>query len=199
MSDIWKYFKNWFQSAEESSASQPYIHELIERTSAEQESYARWKNTLSKRRLLDWLREQYVQYLVNPKQLDEDIDFLATPSTNGFVIHFSDTPYKLWEIEHFFDYLKEKVLELNYRSYVSDTRTYTQTEKVETVQRHYLKPRTDKGSAAPKKFQQRFGNITIELLQRNEAVVHLKFSATAYQDHKFEQAADFKDLMQTLW
>ena len=42
---------------------------------------------------------------------------------------------------------------------------------------------------------QAFGNINIELLLRNDKVMNLKFSATTYRDHQFEEAGDFNELM----
>ena len=171
---------------------------MIERTVDEQASYERWKNSIISKRLLNWLNEQYVQYLVNPDHLDEAIDFLNTPSSKGFVIHFRQTQYPKAEVTHLFDFLKEKVLELNYRSYVSDSRTYGKNSWVENLQRHYLKPPTNlrKPPAADEKFNQRFGNITIELLSRDDEIYHLKFSATGYRDHLFSEVEDFKGLMQ---
>ena len=148
--------------------------------------------------MLNWLNEQYVQFLVNPDHIDEAIDFLNTTSSKGFVIHFRQTRYPKSEVTHLFDLLKEKVLDLGYRSYVSDSRTYGKNEWVENLQRHYLKPPTNLRKAVSKdeKFDQRFGNITIELLTRDDQIFHLKFSATGYRDHLFSEVEDFRDLMQ---
>ena len=132
MSDFWKNLKNLFKAAEESSPHQPVIHESIERSEEEQADYERWKESLSKRRMLDWLRGEYLNYLHDPEGIDEAVDFLDTPSSKGFVIHFQKTRYPLREIIHLLDYLKEQVLLLRYRSYMSDLRTYNRPQWVET-------------------------------------------------------------------
>lgn len=198
MKDFWKNIKQLFQSSEKSSPTQPAIHEMIERSAAEQEDYIQWKRTSSSKRLLDWLNNQHVEYIINPKHTDEAIDFLNTPSSKGFVIHFHETRYNKREIIHFFDFLKEKVLTVNYRTYMSDFRTYNRPDWVETIQRHYLKPSIYLRSNDQKKSKQLYGNITIQLLLRNDQVRNLKFSATSYKDHKFEDADDFRELIQVL-
>ena len=197
MDNIWIYFKSLFAKAEQSSPSQPLIHELIERSDSEADDYQRWKNTLVCRRLMDWLDNQYAVYRVLPQDVDEGLDFLDTPSSKGFVIHFHHTRYSLRDATHFFDYLKEQVLGLGYRPQISDTRTYNRSSWVETVERHYLKPRPhfpveeEMGG----KIDQKFGNILIELELRNDLAYNLRFRATSYNDRLYEEAEDFQELM----
>lgn len=199
MDNLWSYFKNLFRQAEESSPSQPLVHELIERNEEEQKDYTFWKDTLVLRRLLDWLSDQYAIYRVDRDRIDEAIDFLDTPSSKGFVVHFHETRYSQRDVTHFFDYLKEKVLSLNYRTQISDLRTYNRANWVETVQRHYLKPGlTIRQPGADGKFTQKFGNVMIELELRDDAVYNLRFRATIYKDSQFKEAAEFKELMQQL-
>ncbi len=199
MAKLWQYIKSLFQDAEESSSTKPFIHEVIERTTEEKTDYERWTNSLVKRRLIDWLDHQYTTFLSTPSNVEETIDFLNTTSSKGFVVHFNKTGYNVEEITHFFDYLKNRILLLHYKRYVSDTRTFTRNTWVETINRHYLKPSFKvKAEDEEKKFNQQFGNINIEMLLRDEKVINLKFSATAYKDHKFQEASDFQLLMQHL-
>jgi hypothetical protein len=197
MSDFWKKIKNVFSAAEESSSINPTIHEVIERSKEQLADYEHWKNSLAARRLIDWLKNEYFTYLTSPKNIDRSIDFLNSTSKKGFVIHFSNMQYRMEEITFLFDYLKEKVKELPYRTYVSDTRIYPKNDFVETIHRHYLKPSL-KLKVAGQKAGQAFGNITIEMLLKNDQIVDLKFSATTYRDHQFEEAGDFSDLMKSV-
>lgn len=201
MSDFWNYIKNIFSAAEESSAQQPLVHELIKRSEEDLKDYQQWKNSLACRRLFDWIHDQYAAYLIGPNKTDEAIDFLRTPSAKGFVIYFRKMKYSRLEIQHFFDLLKEKVKALGYRSYVSDTKIYPKGKWVENTQRHYLKPRASFEFTAEdelKKMAQQFGNINIEMCIRDEEVWHLKFSATSYNDRMYEKAVDFGDLILAL-
>ncbi|MFN7119871.1 MAG: hypothetical protein ACK4TA_23960, partial [Saprospiraceae bacterium] len=152
--------------------------------------------TLVRRRLTDWLSDQYAIFRVLPQDIDEAMDFLDTPSSKGFVIHFYKTNYSRRDVMFLMDYLKEQVLALDYKTQVSDSRTFTRTNWVETIQRHYLKPRPNFEQKG--KLNQKFGNVTIEMQLRNDQPHHLKFQATTYNDHLFKDAHDFEDLMQAV-
>lgn len=194
MAKFWQNIRNIFQSAEESSSLEPVIHTVIERTEQEKKDFEFWQGTLVRRRLSDWLSDQYAIYRVVPKNVDAALDFLDTPSKKGFVIHFYKTQYSKRDVTHLLDYFKVKVKALGYRSQLSDTRTFNQPKWVETIERHYLKPQT---SFTPiEKSDQKYGNIMLELDFRDDRPYQLKFSATSYQDHLFKDADDFKELMQ---
>lgn len=195
MSDFWKKIKSLFQDSEQSSPSQPVVHEIIERSEADKIAYEKWKTTLSAKRMLDWLNNQYAAYLSPTARTDGAIAFLNTPSAKGFVVHFHQTKYRAAEIIHLFDLLREKVLEMNYHSYVSDVRTFNRPQWVESIQRHYMKPSLNFNKTETEKFNQGYGNIKIELEFRNDKVYNLRFSATTYQDHNFNKADEFKELM----
>ncbi len=196
MADIWDYLKNLFTKSEGSPSSQPFLHEVIVRSAEEKADYEHWKNTLVRRRLMDWLNDQYAIFRVLPQDIDEAIDFLNTPSSKGFVIHFYKTNYSRRDVTHLLDYLKEQVLVLDYKIQVSDSRTFNRPNWVENLERHYLKPRPD--FEQKDKLSQKFGNITIEIQLRNDEPYHLKFQATTYNDHLFKDAHDFEDLMQAV-
>ncbi|MCB0571377.1 MAG: hypothetical protein KDC66_16515 [Phaeodactylibacter sp.] len=196
MDKLWPFFKSLFTKAEESSPSQPLLHELIERSETERQEYEHWKNTLARRHLSDWLWQQYGLYQALPAEIDEAAYFLDTPSSKGFAIRFSGLRYSDKDAVFFFDYLKEKVCELGYRPQISDTRAYNRPNWVETMEKHYLKPRPK--NTAGGKYQQRFGNITIELELRDGQAHSLRFRATSYNDRLFEKAEEFAGLMQQL-
>lgn len=196
MANIWQYIKDLFQEAEQSSPSNPVIHTVISRSEEEQAAYKKWLDSLVKRRLVDWLSDQYAIYRVIPEDIDEALDFLNTPSSKGFAVHFYKTNYNRYEVTHFFDFLKEQIRQLGYKVQLSDTRTYSGAQWVETIERHYLKPRPNFEDG--KKIDQRFGNVTIELVLRDDQVHQLKLQATTYQDRKYTEAEEFHDLMQTV-
>lgn len=193
MNNIWNQIKGLFNQVERSSAIQPAIHEVISRSAAEKEDYEHWKKTIVRRRLSDWLSHQYALYQTLPNETDDGIDFLNTPSMKGFVIHFHQTQYSKRDAIHFLDFLKERVSSLNYRTQLSDVRTYSKPKWVESVQKHYLKPRTTFEEGI--KIDQQYGNVSIDLVLRDERPYHLRFSATSYSDHLYEEAKDFGELV----
>lgn len=191
---FWDSISALFRRAEASSASAPTIHEMIERTDAERAAYDRWRRTSGSRRLMDWLEEQYAAFREG-RPLDESIGFLDTNSSKGFVLYVHKTNYTREELTHFFDYLRERILALNYRPAISDRRIFPRRDWVETQERHYLKPRAD-FSEPP--FDQGFGNITIEFEVRDDAPHNLRLRATTYTDRMFEDAGTFPALMVAL-
>lgn len=193
MTGFWKYIQSLFQQAEQSNPARPFIHEVIVRSPEEVSALEQWKNTLVCRRLCDWVSDQFHRFSALPDELDEAIDFLHTPSSKGFVIHFDKTNYTRMESVLLLDLLKERVLHQGYRVQVSDRRIYQNNSWVETAERHYLKPKPEFSS--PGIIRQRYGNITILLLLRNDKPFQLQFQATAYRDHLFQVADSFEDLM----
>lgn len=196
MQNIWTYLKNIFNEAEESSPSRPFIHETITRSETEQKAYMDWKENLERHRLVNRLGDEYATHRIDPEKVDRALDFLDTPSMKGFVIHAPIGNYTLAELKYLMDYLKERTLTADYRIYLSDRRIYQRNKKQETVERHYLKPKTTVNDN--EQINQRFGNIRIELMSRNDEAVNLKFSATGYSDRLFEEAEDFRVLMSIL-
>lgn len=194
--NIWDYFKNYFKEAEKSSGSNPVVHELLERSESEKVAFENWKGSLSHRRIFDYLSAQYAMSQSNRDGLDRAIVFLDTPSSKGFAVHLSLTEYGRADAMYFFDILKEKVLTLNYRTQMSDTRTWSEKDWVTTVEKHYLKPRQK--WADGEKIDQQFGNITIELTLRDERPFKLTFRATHYSDRLYADAEDFGNLMDVI-
>ncbi len=191
---FWSQITTLFRQAEASSASAPTIHEMIERSEAEQAGYARWQRTEGSMRLYRWLSEQFAVYQEGGR-LDETIGFLHTNSSKGFVIYVHKTHYSREEITYFFDYLKEQVQRLNYRSDISDRRVFPRRDWVETQERHYLKPRIN---LEQQPIDQGFGNIMIEFELRNDVPHNLRLRATVYQDSMYQEAGSFRALMMAL-
>ena len=199
--DLWQYMKDLFKAEQESNPKKPFIQEPLERDEVAVQSYDLWKRTLAKQRFLDWLNIQYATFVMSDETaIDTAIDFLNTPSAKGFVIHFDEQMHNRGDFIHLFDYLQERVLEMNYKKYMSDIRTYNKTRNdntwVDTIQRHYLKPRFK--VLEDNTFDQRFGNIKIELFYRNDRIRNLQFSATRYSDRSYAEGNTFNDLMREL-
>jgi len=188
--DIRNYLKQLFKKTEHSSVSNPALHEIIKRTDQHLADYELWKNSLQRKRLTDWLIAEFSVSKTNPQAMDESIDFMDNPHSRGFILYFKKGQQ---ETDYLFllDYLKEKVLALGYRSYMSDVKSYTKKEDVETVQRHYLKPEP---SFEPP-INQQFGNVTIELVFRNDQTKLLRLSANPYSDRLYEDARKFSELI----
>ncbi|TXF87740.1 hypothetical protein FUA23_17570 [Neolewinella aurantiaca] len=191
---FWDQIKKIFAEADSSSPSSPTIHELIQRSEEDLAAYGYWKSTAAPRRLLDWLSTQYTRSK-DGLTTDNTIGFLDTQSSKGFVMYFREMNYNREEITHFFHYLKERVLTLNYRSDISDRRIFPRNDWIETQERHYLKPNT---TFSEVKMDQAFGNIMIEFELRNELPHNLRLRATVYNDALYEAGGSFGGLVMAL-
>lgn len=191
---FWDQIKDIFRAAESSSPTSPTIHELIERSEEDVAAYERWKNTSGPKRLLDWLTNQYRRHL-DELSTDDTLGFLTTPSSKGFVVYFREMNYTREEITHFFHYLRERVLTLDYRPDISDRRIFPRRDWVETQERHYLKPRVDFSDV---KMNQAFGNVMIEFELRNDVPHNLRLRATVYSDAMYETGGSFGGLLEVL-
>ena len=143
MANFWERLFKMEKAVAESSPNRPAIHELIQRSEEEIAAYERWKSSFVLQQLLDWLAGEYNAFRQKQPTPDDSIDFLNIPSSQGFILHFHRTNYSRKEATFLFDYFKERVKTLNYRTQISDTRTYNRKHWVETVEKHYLKPRLD--------------------------------------------------------
>jgi len=193
---IWSYIKGLFREVEQSSPTRPYIHETLERGVSELAEYEAWKSDLARHRWMNRLGDEYATHRIDASKVDRSMDFLDTPSMKGFVIHAPIGGYKLKELRHLLDYLKERVLIAEYKVYVSDRRIYNRNGKHEMIERHYLKPKVQINDN--EQITQRYGNVRIELKCQNDIPINLKFSATGYHDRLFAEAEDFKVLMSVL-
>lgn len=198
MVDIWQYFQNLFQKEIQSSKTQPLIHESIIRNEKTLATYLQWKDSLIKNQLMSWLKQAYHRFLEDGTVNDSSIIFLDTVSSKGFAIYFSNLRYTNTEVVHFFDYLKEKILELPYKLANGDIRTYTKGQVVESLSRYYLKPPLKNMLGKPP-FNQEFGNISIELICQDDLPKVLKFSATSYNDRSYQKPLNFGLLMKHLF
>lgn len=192
---FWDSITDLFRSAEESTPGNAAIHELIDRGEDYQTRYDQWKKTQGSRRLLDWIIEQYATHKAG-QPADAGLGFLKLSTSAGFVIYIDSLNYQPEEFEFFFDFLKERVLALNYRSAISDRRVFNRKNWVETQERHYLKPKTD--FSPTELIDQVFGNITIEHELRDGKPHNLRLRATFYSDALYKEANTFGALLMAL-
>lgn len=196
MTNIWDFFKDFFKEAEESSPSKPIFNEILARSEQEKAAFENWKGSLPCRRFFDLLAAQYAIYQSNPAGIDPAVTFLQSDSSKGFALHFDRLDFNRQDASHFFDLLKEKMLAVSYRPELSNVRSWSEKDWVQTVERHYLKPK--KSWEEGKVIDQLFGNITIELTLRNDRPQLITFRATGYSDRLYAQALGFHDLMQAI-
>ncbi len=173
-------------------------HEPIHRNKSDNQYYTHWEESSAKNSFLTWLNDQYICYR-KTGCCDPSIMFLMIPSVNGFIVKFDDGRWHEQDFVCLFDYIKNRLSDKeDYWLQVSDVKTIQKGAQIESIQRHYLKPPRQFGLEYGKKMDQKFGNLMVSLCIINSKLTSLKLSATHYNDHNFEKAYPFDELMHVL-
>lgn len=190
--DFWNKLKDWFKEEEQSSPTKPFVEEWLERSDEEKEDLKKWKLSDN---CLEFSDLVYGTFLKDEKK--SSLTFLKSPYSSGFLIEFKEKQYRLRDVQRFMDFLKEKVLNLNYKRQLSDYRLYTKNNKTERIERFYLKPRLK--LLESNQVEQLFGNVIIELTIRDEMPLILKFQVNRYSDRNYTESNTFENLMKALF
>lgn len=195
MSGFWNQIKHLFAQVEEERT--PAIHESLERTEAEQEAYHNWKHSSDSGRLLSFLKRRVEGIDPLEEDLSLDMQFVESPKTNGFLLHYDQNKLGKKDFQFLFDLLRDRVIMHDYRLYMSDSRQQVRQGQVHHIERHYLKPRLYNLNPSDQVNQQ-FGNITLEYLLINDVPQHLKLIVNVYSDYKYTQPRPYNDLLRML-
>lgn len=163
------------------------IIDFFEEEDTDYESFIPWKNSFAGNNFFEWLRSKFDDFHENEKQHDKNIIIFKSQATFAFRLStevLSISPSVLW------NYWKDEIVDTGYILKNSE-REYN--EKENTL-RYYLKPRL----IYKVEQEQRFGNVTLELLKSKGKATYIIMKCTWYVDHNFKPASDYKELLKTL-
>lgn len=192
MANFWKQVKGWFKAADESSPTKPFIEERLERSETEQEDLKKWKLSNSCLDLCSLVYDSFLEEKNHPA-----LTFLKLRSSSGFIINLEKEKTSLNDAQRFMDFLREKVLALNYKRQNSNYRLYTKNGKTEKIERFYMKPRLK--LVENNRVDQLYGNVIIELTIREEQPLSLKFQVNRYSDRNYTDSRTFGALMEKVF
>ncbi len=175
----------------EKNTKLPLIQEPLVRSESEVQAYTNWVESHKRSDLQAFLRQQFELFL--SEQPYQSCKFIQNAHTGG-MIFYPTGPYTTQDCQHFLDYLRDAILPLNYRKYMSDVKQYNRKDFVEKIERHYLKPRYVIDPET-QKANQLYGNIHLELTYKNDIASHLKLLCHNYHDQKFKTSLSFKSLI----
>ncbi|GAB4466917.1 MAG: hypothetical protein OHK0057_06000 [Thermoflexibacter sp.] len=198
-----KLIKQIFGSHKVNSAI-PLVEEEIKRSEAYRKAYFRWVNEKDFRWLTQKIREGYALKKQN-EPYDIQVHILNSTGAKGFAVTHSPLMAEK-DLQFLFDYLKDKLLNMDYRLYTSDRRTFDHTNHVESIEKHYLKPINTKVQSIEENnspqnkaiFDQRYGNILIEYITIDEKPSFLRFMTHYYSDFLYTPVLSFDELFDTL-
>ncbi len=192
MANFWKQVKGWFKEVDESSPTKPFIEERLERTEAELEDLKSWKLSNSCLELCSVVYDSFLEEKNHPA-----LTFLKLRSSSGFIIDLEKEKTNLRDAQRFMDFLREKVLALNYKRQNSNYRLYSKNGKTEKIERFYMKPRLNIVESG--QVDQLYGNVIIELTIREEVPLSLKFQVNGYSDRNYTDSRTFGALMEKVF
>jgi len=193
MANFWSEIKNWFKEEEQSSPTKPFVQEWLDRSEEEEKDLFSWKLGMQALEINGLVYSNFQDFQSTGKNGHKLVYFLKNQSSGGFMFYFSETDYSLRDARRFMDFLGTKIKDSGYKTQVSDYRLYTKNNHPERLERFYLKPRLMEPIDG--KAQQLFGNISIELIIRDDKPRQLKFMATTYTDYQFVDGKTFEELM----
>ncbi len=130
---------------------------------------------------------------------DDDLHLMIVDSeqSSGFIYYHDGQLASDKEVLHLMDHFKHQVKGMGYIQNLADRRLRQSGEVVEEIQRYYLKPKFQFDEEAQKVLHG-FGNITIEVIVRNNETKYLKVLVNRYKDRNFHEAAPFGDFLKKI-
>jgi hypothetical protein len=175
--------------------NEPFVSEILERSKNDKASYQKWLQDNKHKELSQiyslshFLKKRLITCSAN-------VHIFNSRSANAFSIScckYIDAK----SFQHFFDYLKNMVLEQGYLLQHSDREIIDRVHYVETIDRHYLKfpDLLVPGS----KCNQLYGSILIEHITIDDRPSYIKLMATYQMDSKFTEPLSFDLLTKHLF
>ena len=189
------FFDQVYQRLFSQSKGEPIEdHRLLKRNNQFQLDFDHWISSERKTKILDDLRNSWI---LKQKELDQEpsLYLLVTNSSNGIAISFS--PYfEKAEFAYLLDYFGSRILDaFPYKKANNDVRVSAKKNSVETIERLYLKPKTNFSQP----INQYFGNILLENIQVDDQPQLLKIVANTYSDRNYSDPDDFVNLASHLF
>ncbi len=172
----------------------PMVHEVLKRSEYYLDQYEFWKESILSDEMLSAvktslkLKEQGV--LKTP-----EVHAFAGDYSNGFAITYNPE-FDPTQFSFLFDLFAERVKEMGYKTSVSDLIMSEKKDYIETKEKHYLKPIVDQAEGP---IDQKFGNVTVELIKIDEVPSFIRLMAHAYNDRQYKTPSSFDFLSDHLF
>lgn len=169
----------------------PFQREALQRSSEVLQAYAIWRSGGAWKQMQQILWDAFYEGDLNEPHFESIEAGLST----GFRILWHSSRFDEDTMLFLADALRDEVLELGYRLYMSDERQFLRDDYVETIERHYLKPAVELQGG---KVDQLFGNITIEYRLIDRQPYDLKLIVQYYHDHQFNAHLPYPQLLKAI-
>ncbi|MBC6410174.1 MAG: hypothetical protein GDA51_03840 [Ekhidna sp.] len=150
--------------------------------------FERWKTS---ERCQDFLSEIWESYFWRRRGIDKNpaLVLFELSNSNGFAINYSPE-FDQHSFHFLLDHFADQVKKLGYRLVTSRSSLRDKGDYVEKKEMHYLKPKRDFSEP----IDQKFGNVQIEYIEKNNEPSRIKLIASSYPDRKYKEAMSFESL-----
>ncbi|MDO1448042.1 hypothetical protein Q0590_17345 [Rhodocytophaga aerolata] len=175
--------------------NEPFVSEILERSKNDKASYQKWMQENKHKELSQiyslshFLKKRLITCSAN-------VHIFNSRSANAFSIScckYIDAK----SFQHYFDFLKNRVLEKGYELQHSDREIIDRIHYIETIDRHYLK--FPEIMLPTDKINQLYGNIQIEHITIDDRPSYIKLMASYQLDSKFSEPISFDKLTRHLF
>lgn len=186
-------FKRLFPGSSPPSADWQPLH----RSPAQERVRQEW---LAQQVYLNWMGPYFKAYHYQKAGLPGArfrVQLAREESRRGAVFMY-DPSIGPGNFQHLFDFIRDRVLALGYHLGAADQRTVQHEQYAETTQKYFLKPQpndcTDTGRC-----NQRFGNVTLDLVGINGQPGFLRLLSNPFTDDIFTAPGSFDELIDAVF
>ena len=188
---------HFLQKLFRSEAAAPAAWHAVAFTPAQACRHARW---VEQHVFLNWLEPYFKAYHLQKGgaggRRGLQVQPLREPGRDG-VLFLYDASIGPGNFRHFYEHLGERLLALGYHRACADQCTQRQQHLAETVLKQLFKPNpTD--CPATGDCNQRFGLVTIDLVDVNGEPLFIRLASNAVRQPGFTPAASFEELLRAL-
>jgi hypothetical protein len=188
-------FNKLFPSyAIKNTTDQPAQNQPLIREDSFKKEFDLWKHSPAREGIFGQILESYLTR--STKEFTHQIALYAAPGAIGLTIKMPEqTDLKIYRF--LLDYLRERVMMLQYRLYSSSIEEVADANELRYFyERHYLKPSILNENYP---IDQLYGNIMLELEYESDEVRYLKVMSTYHTGYNYKPPLGFDALVQYLF
>lgn len=171
------------------------VKKMLVRTPAFLDELRHWLAGDEHASLIGQLRQVCLQESGHNLDVLLSVRHVVSRGSEGFLLSLNDDAQISPKTCRFLlDHFRDNVQAVGYVCHQSDVRRRVRDNFVETIERHFLKPRFSFNEEL-QLLDQKFGNITIEYSERDETPFDLKFYTHTHNDRRYSEPLQFDDLV----
>ncbi|MEY3323152.1 MAG: hypothetical protein RLZZ417_2735 [Bacteroidota bacterium] len=170
-------------------------HSVIERDISFLTAYRNWFDSPQCEEECFWLIHQFELFKSLPKEVDKSLRFLINESSVGIQWKFKGNDSFL-KTQFFMEFFRDKIQSIGYQKQLADQRIFETLNRMETIERYYLKP-PFKLNEEDKKLQQ-FGNIILTCSNIGEKDAEFQCLCHFFKDRQYTTAQPINHLLEII-